>query len=370
MKIIIAPDKFKGSLTSFEVCRAISNGIKKADKEIDVSTFPMADGGDGFAAVMKYYVQTETIYCTTVDPLGQKISVSYEWNAESKTAIIETAVASGLVLLKEEERNPLLTSTLGTGLLIKLAIDKGATKIILGLGGSATNDGGTGILSALGFQFFDKDGLELKANGANLLLIKEIITPSSIADIKFQIASDVENLLYGLKGAAYIYAPQKGADKKQVELLDEGLKNFAAIIKHQTGKDVASVRGSGAAGGIAAGLLAFYDTEIKKGTDIVIEAAKIENKLTGVDLIITGEGKIDEQSSQGKVIGSISALAKKYDIPCIAVCGISDLDEMKTTTMGFKKVIALTDQSTRIEDAIKNAFQLLEEKAIRILSLF
>ncbi len=370
MKIIVAPDKFKGSLTSFEVCKAISSGIKKANDKVDVLTFPMADGGDGFAAVMKYYLQTETIYCDTVDPLGRKISASYEWNAESKTAIIEMALASGLVLLNEEERNPLLTSAFGTGLLIKHAIDKGAVKIILGLGGSATNDAGTGILSALGFLFLDKDGLALNANGADLILIKKIIAPSSINDIKFQIASDVQNLLYGPKGAAYIYAPQKGADKEQVKLLDEGLKNFAAVIKDQRGKDVAIIPGSGAAGGIAAGLMVFYDTEIKKGIDMVIEAAKIDNELTGADLIITGEGKIDEQSNLGKVTGSISALAKKYSIPCIAVCGITDLDEKETTAMGFKKVIALKDQSISKEEAMKNAFYLLEEKATGILSLF
>ena len=216
MKIIVAPDKFKGSLTSFEACRSISRGIKSANEKMVVSEFPMADGGDGFALVLKHYLKTDTINCDTVDPLGRKINASFQWHEKQKAAIIEMAVASGLVLLKEKERNPLFASSLGTGLLIKHAVDKGAKKIVLGLGGSATNDGGTGILSALGFQFADEKGDHLNASGENLLRIKKIIPPSVVAQVKFEIACDVHNVLYGPNGAAYIYAPQKGADDEQV----------------------------------------------------------------------------------------------------------------------------------------------------------
>src|SRR5687768_13126018 len=243
MKIIIAPDKFKGSLTSFEVCKAISKGIKRADKSVKLFEFPMADGGDGFGAVMKHYLKTDTVYCDTIDPLGRNLAVFYEWNENEKTAIIEIAVASGLVLLKQEELNPMRTSTLGTGLIIKDAIAKGARKIILGLGGSATNDAGTGILSALGFQFADENDQLLQACGGNLVNMKKIIKPSFIPTIKFEIASDVQNILYGPQGAAYVYAAQKGADEEQVKTLDKGLQNLAAIIKKETGKDISSIPG-------------------------------------------------------------------------------------------------------------------------------
>ena len=368
MKIIVAPDKFKGSLTSFEVCNAISEGINKSGQPIEIYEFPMADGGDGFAAVMKHYLNTNTVYCDTVDPLGRNIAVSYQWNEKDRIAIIEMAVASGLVLLKEQERNPLLTSTLGTGLLIKNAIEKGAAKIILGLGGSATNDAGMGILIALGFQFINEKGDHLPASGENLLMIKKIIAPSFIPAIKFEIACDVQNVLYGHQGAAYVYGPQKGADNRQVEFLDKGIKNFAAVIKAETGKDISAIPGTGAAGGIAAGLLAFFDVEMKKGIEMIIDASKIKEQLAGADLLITGEGKIDEQSGTGKVVGYMAALAKQYGIACIAICGELQLDETGIKNLGLQHVMAIKDSSVSKEEAMENAGKLLVKKASEILN--
>jgi len=366
MKIIVAPDKFKGSLTSFEVCNAIRTGIKRSGKSIEVLEFPMADGGDGFAAVMKHYHKTDTVYCDTVDPLGRTVTASYEWNGKEKTAIIEMAVASGLVLLKQEELDPLLTSTFGTGLIIRNAIEKGAGKIILGLGGSATNDGGTGILSALGFGFADETGGFLQASGGNLLNIRKIIKPSFTPTIKFEIASDVHNVLYGPQGAAYVYAPQKGANEEQVKMLDKGLQNFAAIIKKETGKDISLIPGTGAAGGIAAGLLPFFDVEMKKGIEMIIDASKIKTTLTGASLLITGEGKIDKQSGEGKVVGYMAELAGEYNIPCIAVCGILELEETDIKTLGLQKALAISNSSITKEEAMKNAGELLAGKAFDI----
>lgn len=368
MKIIVAPDKFKGSLTSFEVCKAIRTGIKKYNQSIEVIEFPMADGGDGFATVMKHYLHTDTVYSDTVDPLGRDIAVSYQWNERDRTAIIEMAVASGLVLLEEKERNPLLTSTLGTGLLIKDAIEKGATKIILGLGGSATNDAGMGILSAMGFQFEDGNGDSLQASGGNLFNIKKINRPPFIPAIKFEIACDVQNVLYGQQGAAYVYAAQKGADSEQIKFLDRGLRNLAELIKEETGKDIAAIPGAGAAGGIAAGLLAFFDVEMKKGTELIIDAGKIEEQMTGTNLLITGEGKIDEQSSAGKVVGYMAALAKKYKIPCVAFCGELQLDEAGIKNLGLQKVIPIRDSSVNKEQAMKDAASLLEKKVAKVLT--
>ncbi len=368
MKIIVAPDKFKGSLTSFEVCNAISTGLKRAGRSIEVAEFPMADGGDGFATVMKHYLKTDTVYCDAVDPLGRNLAVSYEWNARERVAIIEMAVASGLVLLKQDELDPILASTLGTGLVIKNAIDKGANKIILGLGGSATNDGGTGILSALGFQFVNENGEILHASGEHLLSIKKIIKPSFIPNIKFEIASDVQNTLYGPQGAAYVYAPQKGASEEQVKYLDKGLRNFAAVIKKETGKDISAIPGTGAAGGIAAGLLPFFDVEMKKGIEMIIDASRIKASLMSAGLLITGEGKIDKQSGEGKVVGCMAALAGEHNIPCIAICGILELEEAGIKTLGLQKAMAISNNSITKEEAMKNAGGLLAEKASDILS--
>jgi glycerate kinase len=367
MKIIIAPDKFKGSLTSFEVCDAIAAGIKGVNENAETFLFPMADGGDGFSEVMKYYLQTDTIYCTTVDPLGRSIPASYQWNPKAKTAIIEMAVASGLVLLKQEERNPLKTSTYGTGLLVKNAIDKGAEKIILGLGGSATNDAGIGILAALGFKFQNLNGDFLNPIGENLVAIGKIIYPASMSSIKFVIACDVQNVLYGPQGAAYVYSPQKGADQRTVELLDGGLKHFAEVMEQQTKRKVASIPGTGAAGGIAAGLISFFNVELKKGIDLIIEASGIRNKITEANLLITGEGKIDEQTLEGKVVSELSSLAYKYKIPVAAFCGILEADESVISRLHLQFVDSLTSASLSKEDAMLHAREMLTNKASRFL---
>ena len=361
-RILIAPDKFKGSLTSFEVCNAIAAGIKQAHENAEVFLFPMADGGDGFAEVMKYYLQTDTISCTTVDPLGKNIAASYQWNPKTKTAIIEMAVASGLVLLKQEERNPLKTSTYGTGLLIKDAIDKGSEKIILGLGGSATNDAGIGILAALGFKFQNLNGDFLNPIGENLVAIGQIIYPASMPSIKFVIACDVQNVLYGPQGAAYVYSPQKGADQRTVELLDGGLKHFAGVLEQQTERKVASIPGTGAAGGIAAGLISFFNVELKKGIDLIIEASGIRNKITEANLLITGEGKIDEQTLEGKVVCELSSIAYKYEIPVAAFCGILEADESVISRLHLQFVDSLTSASISKEDAMLRAREILTDK--------
>lgn len=362
MKILIAPDKFKGSLTSFEVCKAIHTGIQKAKPAATILEFPMADGGDGFAAILKHYLHTDTVYCDTVDPLGRNITAFYEWDKKDKAAIIEMAVASGLVLLKENERNPLLTSTFGTGLLMKDAIAKGAKRITLGLGGSATNDAGTGILAALGFQLLNEKNEILPPSGENLFRIKDIVVPTAIPGTRFEIACDVQNVLYGKQGAAYVYAPQKGANEEQVKYLDDGLKNFAGVIKGKTSKDIVTIPGTGAAGGIAAGLLPFFDIELKKGIQMIINASQIKEQISNADLLITGEGKLDSQSSEGKVVGHIAALAIQHGVPCIAVCGQSGLDEDGINKLGLQKVIAIKDEFVSTKEAMAHAGELLTKK--------
>jgi glycerate kinase len=363
MKIIIAPDKFKGSLSSLEACKAIAEGIRQADERTQVRPFPMADGGDGFAEVMKYYLHTDTVECDTLDPLGRHITASYQWNSNTKSAIIEMAVASGLVLLKPEERDPLKTSTEGTGLLIRDAIDKGAKRIVLGLGGSATNDAGTGILSALGFVFKDSNDRSLKACGENLLQIAKIIPPPNVPEARFEIACDVQNALYGHGGAAYVYAPQKGANAEAVKLLDDGLRHFAEILKEHTGKDVSDIPGTGAAGGIAAGLISFLDVELKKGIDLIIDASGIKNEIATADLLITGEGKIDEQTLQGKVVSELSMLASERKIPVVAFCGISMATATVIDQLGLQHVVSLVSPSISTEEAMIHAKGILTSRA-------
>ena len=362
MNVLIAPDKFKGSLTSFEVCTAIAEGIKSANKNINVSLFPMADGGDGFGNVMQYYLNTTSIKCPTVNPLGKNIEAIYQWDAKSKTAIIELAAASGLVLLKDEERNPLKTSTYGTGILIKKALKKGVKKIILGIGGSATNDAGTGILEALGFCFEDSKGNRLKACGENLLHINKIITPSLIPDVKFELACDVQNILYGPNGAAYVYAPQKGANENDVRLLDDGLKNISSVFAQITGKNLSNIPGTGAAGGIVAGLKSFFDVTIVKGIDMVMAASNIHSKLAEADLIITGEGKIDVQSLQGKVVGKIAHLGSEAKIPVIAFCGWLETTPAELKELNLSYVESIVNEHTGLEEAMANGGWLLKEK--------
>jgi glycerate 2-kinase len=370
MNVIIAPDKFKGSLTSLEVCEIIAQAFKSVDPSVKVFLFPMADGGDGFAQVIKYYLNTDTVSCSTVDPLEREINASYQWSATKQVAIIEMAAASGLTLLKEAERDPLKTSTFGTGMLIKDAIARGAIQIVLGLGGSATNDAGTGILSALGFQFIGINDNELHASGENLLSIKKIIPPQVIPDVTFEIACDVQNNLYGPNGAAYVYARQKGANDDAIRQLDDGLKNFATLIEQQTHHNVSEIPGTGAAGGIAAGLMAFFHVQLKSGIHMVIDASGIKNKIPGMDLLVTGEGEIDEQTLSGKVVSELALLGSRHNIPVAAFCGTSELNHSLINNIGIQYLNTLVSPSVTKREAISNARQILRERASDFLKQF
>jgi glycerate kinase len=370
MNIIIAPDKFKGSLTSFEVCQIIAEGFRQASASAGLSLFPMADGGDGFAQVMKHYLGTATVDCKTVDPLERKINGSYEWNAKKQIAIIELAVASGLTLLRDDERNPLKTSTYGTGLLMKDAIAKGAKQIVLGLGGSATNDAGTGLLSAMGFKFIDANDKALNACGENLSIIKRVIPPQGLPNVIFEIACDVQNNLYGPNGAAYVYARQKGANDEEIRQLDNGLKSFATILKQQTDHDVADIPGAGAAGGIAAGLMAFFNVQLKSGVHVVLDASGVRSKIAGVDLLVTGEGKIDLQTLSGKVVREVAFLGSSHNIPVAAFCGTAELSNSSINKLGLQFLETLVSSSVTMEEAINNPRQILTDKAREFLKKF
>jgi glycerate 2-kinase len=361
MKIVVAPDKFKGSLNSFEVCNAIEKGLMQASTSFDIIKLPMADGGDGLADVIAYYTNAQFQIAKVQGPLGRIVDAQWLLSSDGKTAFIEMAKASGLQLLKLGEYNPLLTSSYGTGQLIKAAIDQGVQNIIIGIGGSATNDGGIGMAAALGYRFIDIDGNELLPVGENLVRIKKIETEGkeNFKDINFKVACDVKNLLYGEQGATKIYAPQKGADASMVEKLEKGMMHFASVVEKDLGIDVSRIEGGGAAGGMGAGCVAFFNAELVSGIDLITQLASVENQIQNCDLVITGEGKIDEQSLYGKAISGVASLAKKHKKKLIAVCGSLSVDVSQLSNADFEKVYTILNDSVSLEDAMRDAEMLL-----------
>jgi glycerate 2-kinase len=357
MKVLIAPDKFKGTLTAEEVAEAIAEGIRSVNPEIKAIQFPLADGGDGTAALLTKHFKGEFIRIEVHNPLFEIIEASYGYSASSRTAFIEMSAASGLRLIPVEKRNPLNTSTLGTGEMIIDAIHHGAEKIILGIGGSATNDAGIGMAAAMGFRFIDRNGNELKPVGANLESIQTIDDSTrsfNPAGINVQVACDVDNPLYGKKGAAYLYGPQKGATPETVIKLDKGLRNFAKVVREKYGKDIHRIPGSGAAGGLGAGAVVFLNARLRSGIEMVMDITGFEDHLKTTDLIVTGEGKLDDQSFQGKVIDGITKLAKKYNVPVIAVCGDLKLDKKKLNDHGIREALSLVDYFGSVSQAMDN----------------
>jgi len=325
MKIVIAPDSFKGSLTAMEVSDAIEQGVREIFPEAEIVKIPMADGGDGTVQCLVNATGGEILRKKVTGPLGDEVLASYGILGDKKTAVIEMAEASGLTLVPENKRNPLITTTYGTGQLIKAALDRGCRKMIIGIGGSATNDGGAGMVQALGVKLLDKDGEEVGFGGGELKKIFRIDTKyldKRLSETKVLIASDVSNPLCGPKGASRIYGPQKGATPEVIEELDESLAHFAEIIKRDLNKNVKDMPGAGAAGGLGASLMAFLDAELRPGIEIMIEIVKLEQAIKDADLVITGEGKIDSQTIYGKAPIGVARIAKKYNILVIAVAAI------------------------------------------------
>lgn len=370
MKIIVAPDKFKGSLTADETCRAISEGIRRYMPSATICAFPLADGGDGFSAALKSILQTSTITVDTVDPLGRSIQASYEWDASSETAIIELASASGLVLLDEQERNPMITSTFGTGLQIKEAIQRGAKRILLGLGGSATNDAGTGILAALGFRLLDADRKIIAPCGEGLENIQFIEPPIDLPNLQWTIACDVHNPMHGSNGAAFVYAAQKGADEAMINKLDHGLRSFEKTLNRYATAPIGEIPGTGAAGAVVAGIYPWIKPTLVSGVELLIGLSALEQSLADADLVITGEGKLDSQSLQGKVVGSLAGLGKKYNIPVVVVCGKNEIDDTQLTSSGIYFVAPIMRQGRTEDECKRSAYLLVQEATTTMLNTF
>ena len=362
MKFVIAPDKFKGSLSAFEFCDAVEKGLRMVFKEATILKMPLADGGDGTIDVVKYYLKADVLKVKVNDPLFRPIEASYLYSKETKVAYIEMAEASGLKLLKEGERNCMKTTSLGTGELIGDALQKGAKEIILGIGGSATNDGGMGMAAALGFQFLDVNKAVLEPKGENLIHIKTIdvseVNPL-LKNVSVKVACDVTNPLYGKNGAAYIYAPQKGASSQEIERLDMGLKNYAKIVQNQFGIDLQHIEGAGAAGGMGAGCIIFLHARLTSGIELIKELADFDIKIKGANWIITGEGKLDDQTLLGKTISGVIKSSVAQNIPVAALCGSLDISVETQKEMGLAYAASIVKGVSNLDQAIHASYDNL-----------
>lgn len=372
MKVIIASDSYKGSCSSLEVANSIEKGIINIDRDVEIIKIPVADGGEGTVDAIITGVNGSYEVMDVVDPLGNRLSAKYGI-INKDTAVIEMAEASGLGLVDIEELNPLITTTYGTGQLIKGAMENGASKIYIGLGGSSTNDGGAGMAQALGISFKDKFGNEIGYGGGELSKIHEIdlsnIHPL-INQTEIMIMSDVQNPLCGVDGASKVFGPQKGATKDMVELLDKNLRHYGEKVKKYTGKDIINVLGAGAAGGLGGGLIAFCDGVIYSGIDKILDIANIDKHLQGADLVITGEGRIDGQSIFGKVPVGVAKRAKKYEIPVIAIVGSVGKGADKVYDYGIDLVIDIIDEPMTLEEAIKNTSDLIVKAAANTMRFY
>ncbi len=362
VKIVLAPDKFKGALTGNEFCDAATEAIQKVMPMAEIVRLPLADGGDGTIEILANHLQGELIKVTVSNPLFQPVEATYLWIEAKKTAFIEMAEASGMKLLKPEEHNCRKTTTYGTGELILKAIEKGAETIILGIGGSATNDCGIGMAKALGYTFLDTHGNEVKPIGENLKDIQYIdtskVTPK-LASIQIQIACDVKNPLYGINGAAHVYGPQKGATKQDVELLDRGLNHIATVIQKQFNIDVQTIEGSGAAGGMGAGTIVFLKATLTSGIELVKNLLHFDQRIQNADWIITGEGKLDNQTFSGKTIAGIVEAAEKQNIPVAVFCGATDIDIATQEKLGVSYVNAIPTVPCDLPYAMKHSYKNL-----------
>ena len=372
MNILLVPDKFKGSLTTRGVIDALKGGIKKFNPEYTIYDDIVSDGGEGFLEAINATNAVEQVDVVSTDAVGRPMMSYYLVNRELETAYIELANTSGLVLLSPNERNVLKTSTYGTGIQIKHAISSGVKNVYIGLGGSATNDGGIGIASALGYKFLDVNGEELEPKGENLSKINEIDSGNciSLKEIKMYAVNDVKNPLFGKNGAAYVYAKQKGANDEEIKFLDTGLEHLAEKAKESLAKNNAHFPGAGAAGGVGYGLNVFLNAEFINGAEFILEQSGVYNKLENgdIDLVITGEGKIDDQTAQGKLIMGVTKLTTKFEIPTIAICGQKDFIEYNTKTLRLNDIIEVADTSKSLQYNMDNAAELIENAIFEYLT--
>lgn len=373
MKIVIAPDSFKGSLSSKEAAVSIEAGIRRVYKDAEIVCVPMADGGEGTVHSMVEATGGMIHHVKVKNPLLAEINSFFGILGDGKTAIIEMAAASGLPLLTEQQKNPMITSTYGTGELIKHALDAGCRNFIIGIGGSATNDGGCGMAKALGVRFLDAEENDIADGGGSLSELHRIDISGidkRLLDCEFTLACDVDNPLCGPAGATYVFGPQKGARGKMLEILDKNLEHYAEILKTTLNVDIINYPGAGAAGGLGVGAMAFLKAKLMKGADIVINTVKLEQHVFNADLVITGEGRIDYQTRFGKTPYAVAQTAKKYNVPVIALVGQIGKDADILYELGIDCIFSIVDGPMRLEEALVNADKLMQNAAERVMRLY
>lgn len=368
MKIVIAPDSFKGSLTALQVAEAIEVGLRRVFPAATIEKVPMADGGEGTVQSLVDATGGEILTAQVLDPLGNPIDAQYGVLGDGRTAVIEMAAASGLTLVPLDKRDPRVTTTYGTGELIRAALVHGCRKLIIGIGGSATNDGGAGMAQALGAKLLTTNGEQIEPGGGALATLNAIdlsdLDPR-IAETETVVACDVNNPLTGKEGASHVYGPQKGATPEMIEVLDANLAHYDSILQRDLGKSVNTVPGAGAAGGLGAGLMAFLNASLKSGIEIVTEAAQLSKQFTGADLVITGEGQINFQTVFGKTPVGVAKVAKTHNLPVIAIAGSIANGSDGVYDAGIDAMIDIVPEPMLLETAIEKATTLIETAAER-----
>lgn len=364
MKIVIAVDSFKESITASAATHAIAKGISRITKDVEIVACPIADGGEGTVDTFLNAIDGDKRHAYVTGPLGELTKASWALFPDKNLAVIELAQAAGLQLVPESKRNPLKTTTYGVGELIRIALDANVKRIVIGIGGSATNDGGMGLVQALGVQF---DGVTSPITGGSLKDIKSIGISSiypRISTVQIDVACDVKNVLTGASGAAHIYAAQKGATPNQIEILDDGLTHLADMVPEID----SNVAGAGAAGGVGWGLMAFCNAKLHNGIELILDVLKFDDIIANADLIITGEGRMDNQSVQGKAPFGVAEYAVKKEIPVIALCGDHIIDDEIARKHGIKECYSICkDLNIPVKQAINDGEHLLEDLAVKIL---
>jgi glycerate kinase len=372
MKILLAPDSFKGSLDALEVCSALQEGIRRVLPATEIISVPMADGGEGTVQSLIQATGGRILIKTVTGPLGDPVEAFFGILGNSRTAVIEMSAASGLPLVPQNRKDPRYTTTYGTGELILAALMEGCDRILIGIGGSATNDGGAGMAQSLGFRLLDRNGKELPPGGValkDLYRIDDSNKNKRIANANITVACDVTNVLTGTNGASAVYGPQKGATPDMVRELDSALVNFADVILKDLQVDIRDLPGGGAAGGLGAGLVAFTNAKLSRGVETVLELVQLKEKMQDADLVITGEGCIDGQTNNGKTPFGVAQMAKKMGLPVLAVAG-SIGPEVEKVYGYIDGLISIMDKPMTLEQAIENAYSLVSNAGERLIRIY
>ncbi|RNE71218.1 glycerate kinase [Vibrio cholerae] len=373
MKVVIAPDSFKESLTAKQVCDAIQAGLARVWHDAKFVAIPVADGGEGTVQSLVDATQGRLVEVKVMGPQGKRVEAFYGMLGDNQTAVIEMAAASGLHHVPLAQRDPKLTTSFGTGELIRHALDQGVTKLIIGLGGSATNDGGVGMLAALGARFTNADGDPIQLTGGGLRELTHIDLQDfdpRLQHCDILVACDVNNPLCGDKGASAVFGPQKGATPEDVQLLDGALRQFGLLTEKVTGKMVLESAGAGAAGGMGAALLAYTQARLRPGIEIVLETVQLAHQVSDADLVITGEGRIDSQTVHGKTPMGVAKVAKRFDVPVLALCGCTGDNYQAVYQCGIDAVFAAVPRAMSLEDALKESDFNLADLAENVARLW